>query len=266
MNRKLMLVVICLFLISLAYGDVWDSGTYFRPSLSNTTYVYGEDITMTTILVNETCMIITGGFSAGTYCNISSSPTNITFLNDPNFTLSGFKRDITAELGSIINITSVSTDSVCIDVDHPQGGVNVTCGIGTLQYNANITYFVETENEDLDFNLTPSNFSFTIGANQYDTIQRFILNLTGHNSPTDVKVYVNDQLSNDIGLIPENTFTDLTELNTTDTELNLSFTANELKLLYIKIPKTANVTDSTLNLTYYNLILNESLSPSLFNV
>lgn len=74
--------------------------------------------------------------------------------------LEGFNRNITAELGSHINISTNITDNetVCIDVDHPQGGINLSCGTNITQYDLNITYFQETSFSD-DTTITSINLT-----------------------------------------------------------------------------------------------------------
>ena len=63
-----------------------------------------------------------------------------------SFTFNNISDNVKAELGSLINIsvnTSNEEDIVCIDVDHPQGGINVSCGENSTSYELNITFFRE---------------------------------------------------------------------------------------------------------------------------
>lgn len=72
-------------------------------------------------------------------------------LIDPTAYLSmeGFSRNITSELGSIINISAnISDDIICIDVDHPEYGVNYSTGTNTTTFDLNITYVREDEFND----------------------------------------------------------------------------------------------------------------------
>jgi len=72
-------------------------------------------------------------------------------LVDPTVYLSleGYSRNITAELGSIINISAnISDDTICIDVDHYGYGVNYSTGANTTTFNLNISDFRQDEFND----------------------------------------------------------------------------------------------------------------------
>jgi hypothetical protein len=93
---------------------------------------------------NATCSEKVSNF--GMLSGLSAVPSNV---SDVNLFLAGFERNIFVELGSLVNASANTTNqTVCIDVDHPQGGINVSCGENETWYNINITYFRTTTFND----------------------------------------------------------------------------------------------------------------------
>lgn len=77
------------------------------------------------------------------------------------------------ELGTPVNISGTNTGTVCIDIDHPDFGVNVTCGTNSAWVDAEITSmvtdrFVETTNDVILEYDDPTNTTYNIEANPLD--------------------------------------------------------------------------------------------------
>lgn len=167
--------------------------------------------------------------------------------------------NITMELGARINIsTNISgASTVCVDIDHPEYGDNYTCGSPNANFLVNISYFRKTEFND---SAALKNISWVNGGNntlwirghQYDEIKNVSLNVTGflinNTFPTNVKIYVNNTLSNNLGRIYSGNIA-LAELNDSSTTKNLTFTRAETKTIYLKIPKNAQISSAHMNIS-----------------
>jgi hypothetical protein len=79
----------------------------------------------------------------------------------PNLNLEDFRNDIDVELGSSITVNATYNGTVCVDVDHPDYGVNHSCDTDTVQFDLNITYFQNTT----IYNATVTNYSIQETAN-----------------------------------------------------------------------------------------------------
>jgi len=88
--------------------------------------------------------------------------------------------------------------------------------------------------------------TFYVSAHQYDEVQDFQINLTGIETANDVKIYINDTLSNTLGFIYNTSSGNISE--TASTSFNL-LTGNSTTF---SIPKGATVTNTTLNFTGSN--------------
>jgi hypothetical protein len=136
---------------------------------------------------------------------------NVRLFDPPtNLSLAGLERDISAELGSPINVTATGSGTICIDIDHHDFGVNVSCDTDRVEYFANISYFnIKVNNaSETNFNLTYSsagNQTFYLPVHSNQEVLNLTLDLLGYensgNFPSGVKLYINDTLSNDLGLV-----------------------------------------------------------------
>ena len=167
--------------------------------------------------------------------------------------------NISVELGTPINFTTNLTGATttCVDIDHPNYGDNYTCGTPNANFTLNISYFRKTELNDSS---TSKNISWVNGGNDtvyikghhYDEIENVSINVSGYISngtyPTNVKIYVNNTLSNNVGLVFDGEIA-LDELNDGSTIKNITFDKAETNIEYLKIPKTASVSSAYMNLS-----------------
>ncbi len=147
-------------------------------------------------------------------------------------------------------------ESVCVDIDHPDYGINYTCGSPNAEFLFNISYFRKIELNDssatknLSFN-GPQNQTVYIAGHQYDEILNLSINITGYKVngtfPTDLKIYINDSLSNSIAILASQDT--LTKMSDDLTEKNLTFSFPGTEIVYFEIPKVSTVSSAYLNLT-----------------
>ncbi len=191
------------------------------------------------------------------------SVNNVTFIaaTVPTVTLliNNQTQNLTGELGSKFNITANTTSGiVCVDIDHPDYGINFSCASNIVSFIFNVSYFRNnifndsTTSKEVFFRDNQFNQTIYIDAHQYDEIVNLSINLTGsiHNStlPTGVNIYINNTLSNTLGLITEGD-TILDETNNSNTVEELNYTESGTRIVYFNIPKTANVSEARVNLT-----------------
>ena len=176
------------------------------------------------------------------YANGSYGPLSI------NLSVSNFSRNVSAELGSLINIlANMSFRTVCLDFNHPSYGVNYVCNATNTSFVANVTWFRTTNFNDslTDKNLSYTgnqNLSFGIIGHQYDELLNLSINLTGLSNgsfPSGVKIYVNNTLTNDLGYISNGL---LLSFNDSSTSKNISLFGGSITTVgYFKIAKSAIV-------------------------
>mgnify|MGYP001575942142 CR=1 FL=1 len=171
--------------------------------------------------------------------------------------------ELLMELGSQVNITAniSGATSVCVDIDHPAYNVSYVCGTPSATFLFNITYFRNNQFNDsqtiknISFRDNQANQTIYIKQHQYDEIINASINITGFINngtyPTNVKLYINNSLSNNLGLVYSGNII-LNELNDSSTIKNITFSSSpQTKTDYFKIPKNANVVSAYLNLTGY---------------
>lgn len=203
--------------------------------------------------------------------NIDSGDKTFTFkMYDPaapvNVTLylNGSSINRTIELGEPLNITATSNVTglgVCLSVNHSYLGDNFLCNNTSVTYTWNPTSSLRAFNDSS----TSKNLNYSSTANQtvylrfntYDDINSAKLNLTGVNTtypenyPANVKVYINNTLSNSIpGTLREGT-NNLATFNDSYTAKNVTFTTAGSQASYIAMPKNAIVTGAYLNMSSY---------------
>ena len=168
---------------------------------------------------------------------------------------------INMELNSPINISANISGiaTVCVDIDHPSYGLEYVCGSPNAEFVFNISYFRKKELND---NSMIKNISWNgggnrtvyINAHQYDELDNFTINVSGfvmnNTFPTSVKIYINDTLSNTLGLVFSGS-TILDETNNSNTVENLTYTTSGIQMAYLKIPKNAVVSSAFMNLSSY---------------
>jgi len=190
-----------------------------------------------------------------TYCGVASS-TNTTV----NITIQGAFQNISAELNSPLSLNATNNlGVVCIDIIHPSYGINYTCANLSTFLSFNISFFERSILHDgnitrnLSVNST-RNQTINISAHQFDEVDSLKISILGHkggtNFPTNVKIYVNGTLSNNIGLLQNITSGELNSFNDTDLNKSSVFILSETRIIgYFRLPKNANMTSSYVNFT-----------------
>lgn len=187
--------------------------------------------------------------------------------------LQGLNQSLDVELGSLINASAnLGAETVCIDVNHPSYGVNFSCGLSNTSFIINITSFRKivfndsTTSKTLAFN-SGSNETIHIPAHQYDELVNVTINVSGlqtnNTFPTNVKIYVNNTLSNSLGDVFNTTNFEVSTFNDSTSIKNTSFTGSETNLAgHIRIPKNANVTSAVLTIRSDDTIETQLSFPS----
>ncbi len=164
--------------------------------------------------------------------------------------------NISVELGTPINFTTNLTGATttCVDIDHPDYGDNYTCGTPNADFTLNISYFRETEFNDSETvkTINASNLTVYIAAHQYDEVQNLSFNITGIEDAKNVKIWINDTETNNLGLVYN---TSSGSINETDGTIFNLVNGNSTTF---SIPKGATVTNTTMNFTGSNLIWESS--------
>lgn len=184
--------------------------------------------------------------------NIDYKPLSSKYLSpNVNLTLGGFNQNITAEIGPI-NVSANVTSGVivCVDVDHPSFGINYSCDTSSTSFILDIPYFRKIELNDsttiknLSYN-GPQNQTVYIRSHQYDEIYNLSINLNGYLNngtyPTNIKIYVNGTLSNEVGDVFSGNIS-IDTLNDGNTTKDIVFIGAGIQSVFIDIPKVANVT------------------------
>lgn len=194
--------------------------------------------------------------------------------------LEGVNGTIDVEVGTLINATansSVSTETVCISITHPDYGDDVACDTGKVNVTFNISYF---RKEHLNDSSTEKEMAWVQGGNQtiylkahqHDDVINFSLNVTGTESnnthPEDVKIYINDTLSNDLGTVTSSQAW-IDNLINGETAKNFTFSAGGTETDYFKILKAATVATAYMNFSAIDVgtqrfVMNISYSDSVW--
>jgi len=120
--------------INIEYGALGSA-----TNISNGSYATYEWSGLKQLTTYEWYAIVTDGILT----NISDTWNFTTDASGINLTLEGFTKNITAELGSLINVTAIHNISglACVDIDHPDYGTNYSCETNSTEFDLNITYF-----------------------------------------------------------------------------------------------------------------------------
>ena len=185
--------------------------------------------------------------------------------------LESLNRNITAELNSSIEVMGVGNNShVCLDINHPDYGINYSCEDNSTSIDLNISYFRTNTLNDSSAkkNLTyasKSNQTIYISAHQYDEIENLSINLTGYENSgsylTNVTIYINNYLDSSIG----NLGIYLNAFNDGDTSKSIVYKTGGYKSFSIDLLNGSQVLNSYLNITgiiaknisYYTYVSNE---------
>lgn len=196
-----------------------------------------------------------------------STQTGALVVSYQNTTLTcdGNANNAKYEYGTTANCT-VSTftgDTVCIDIDAPGEGVNVTCGTSSVSYNFTINVLRNKNFSDgeLTKNFTLNPINITIRMDNRTDIINASINLTGYIKngayPENLTIYKGDRvhamfpgfLKNSTLFIYRFIFEDLYY-----NILNLSYAQQESKTIWINASSTNfNPINLSFNITGYNV-------------
>jgi hypothetical protein len=240
---------------SINYGTTVALGT----QTGNNVFVNGSRSIIIGSLTNNTLYFINIS-SWDRYGNLRRNGTfNFTTLNISSAINSTFNNTVIGvELGSTVTLQANGSagTTICFDIGHHDYGQNYVCGSGSVNVNITINSFRNTQLNDsssaknLSF-VGSSNSTVHVRANKLDDIINFTINLTGiinGTFPNGVKVYVNGTLSNDIGLLLNETKGQIVEFNDTTTSSKVDFLSPGVQLFeYVRLPKGADVTAAYMN-------------------
>lgn len=203
---------------------------------------------------------------------VTSSPTYFNYTISLGITLEGFDSNISVELNNSVDIfVNSSEEIICINVDRPgigDGfptlqdstgllGAGPTCRAVPRTFILNWTYnynqkFNSSENITLSYDSgIAQNITLSLdGLHKYSEIINSTFDLdsvTGNTTPLDVKVYINDTLSNDVGDLIPGTFS-VTKFNEKTPPSNLTYNTSSIQTLTVSLPKSATVTGANLTL------------------
>ena len=135
--------------------------------INTTFYTEGVEINVVNISNNEltsdeewilSCRAndTNGDLSAWTNSSITTILTYLTL------SLNGVEDNYSIELGSTvtINATIPESETVCVDIDHPDYGVNYSCAVDSVEFDVNFTY---SRNNEID-GLTALNWTYDDSA------------------------------------------------------------------------------------------------------
>ena len=182
-------------------------------------------------------------------------------LFDPDvvtLTLDDSAANIIVEMGTNIDIVAnitPDTEIVCVDINHPEYGVNYSCALNYTDIDFNPTYFrTTTFNDSTTFqNLTyidGQNQTIYIDANTYDEVTALSIDISGYSSngtyPEDVVIYIDDVEDTDLGDLIGTVVT----FSDDDSSKEVEFTGENTKTVgYLNLIKSKDVLTATLNLT-----------------
>jgi len=191
------------------------------------------------------------------------APTTTTLYLDGSSSDRYYELGTTANLTASTNITGVN---VCISIDQCNYGTNYSCGTTPHTYNfttfaCNHKFNDSTTSKNLTYNGTTRNNTFYIELDGRDSIINAILNLTGHNTsgqyPRNLRLYINETLSNSFYDILYTGTQTLASLNDSTTSKNITFIGSHSE--YLLLPKDITMESAKLDIKgYVNLVKNNS--------
>lgn len=166
--------------------------------INSTTYLMATNTSNTTInfsnLDDESYLFNVTIFDQAN--NSNSTETRLYHIVTFNIFFDGFSGNNTAELGEL-NLIANSTASaltVCVDIIHPDFGINHSCEVNNTDLNFTLNYFNKTsfsdDSESKVYNFSDENITnLTFTGHQYDEIDNFTINISGLNNPRDVLIF-----------------------------------------------------------------------------
>lgn len=170
--------------------------TLFNSSglVNETVYTLGIDsINWTGLPDGNYIYNVTVNDSAG---NDNSTETKYIYITTFSIWLNYVNVNLSVELNNSFNLVGNSTANitVCIDIDHPDYGINYSCGDQERSFNVSTTYFRNTTNSAASssevFSFDDSHFeNLTMRSHQYAEVEDFTVNITGVNSPRNIRFF-----------------------------------------------------------------------------
>jgi len=200
--------------------------------------------------------IVTGTSNVGGFAGYDSSSkvynsyydSDVSGLSD---TIGGSAPKTTAEMKTMETFSGWSITNVTAKTDAYDDGSYMWNIVNTSSYP-----FLSGEfSDDQETNFSTKNFTWTNGGDkfvwirghQYDDLVNISMNVTGYISggtyANDVKIYVNNTLSNNLGLVFSGQIS-LKALNDSSTSKNTTFDKAETNIDYFRVPKTASITSA----------------------
>lgn len=179
--------------------------------------------------------------------NSNSTETRIIILTNFSLTLEVLQANITAELGTRINITgdSFANTTICLDIIHPGFGINYSCTTSPNLINITPTFFSRntfTNGSILSYNENGNNilYNVSINSHQYDEPDSIMINFSGSNGPSDLLIFY------------ANTTPDTSNQSDMEKHLDRFFfgTFRNFKLEITKFLNGSLIEESTTNITY----------------
>ncbi len=211
---------------------------------------------------NVTGITSHNGYNTWTvYCNDTSGKIgsdNITFIvQSMNLFLNELIQNLSAELNTTINISaSFDVDTLYIDINHPDYGINYSSGFDNVSFQFVIDYFRETEFNDSSTS-KKINYSGTeiknifFSAHQYNEVEGISFNISGENYPKNVQI--NNSNSSIIDrfypgyLVGNNVY----QNNTADSVAykNLTYAYDSSKIIYFWMDRNNTLQNMIFNIT-----------------
>lgn len=154
-------------------------------------------------------------------------------------------------------ITTIAGDYILYFLQNDSSGIYIS----KTSVDNDKTYYETSETQPygnawddvlLKANTHISNETIYINAHQYDEVVGLKFNLTGETYqgtiPKEVKVYINNSFSNYVGALLESTGGTLDTFDDGETSKNLSYSTSGTQIVYVKLPKNAQVSLATMDI------------------
>jgi len=236
--------------------DNWAS--YPTMTKFNTTYYNFTNLTM-----------INGRYTAKFVCNdtfgFMNDTEQVNFVVDVSVLsklfLEGKHNNLTAELGTNLNITSNGSGTICISIDHSEYGEKYSCETAPFTIDFNISYFNRNEFNDTTtktHEFASTSLEYYIEGHQYDEVLSLFLNLTGEKDknnkyPYNLTIYKTNKT--DIYRIFYGNFTENVSSNFFDDftyRKNFTWSTYGTHSVYFWMDNSSNLVGMFLNMTNYS--------------
>lgn len=202
--------------------------------------------------------------------NSNSTETRTIYLSDIFLFFEGNIGDLHIELNTSVNVTgnsSIDFGLICIDIDHPDYGINYTCSNQEITLNFSNNYFRTTTfwNGTKSFNFSGftnngthilTNESINITSHQYDEVDDFRFNISSFDNLENLVFYRSNTSIIDRAyqgfLVAKNIYLNqsVDSAGTTFNNFeNLTYNNKGNKTIYFYLDDNATIINITMNLT-----------------